>query len=324
MAEFDIIVKAQDLLSEPMRRMADNAKPLDKAFEDLNSRMQQAETRAKTFNEAYAALSVQVADAKKAVQEAKKAFQKDPTDSNDDAWQAASLHVKELTDQMDTFRQASKDNRAEMRNMRDEARKMADDPGTGFGNTLTALARAGLGQMVGQSVQQYANYAISSAFDSQTGTVLSSALGSAISGAAIGSMAGPLGTAIGGAVGAASGLLQGVTANETNKDAAMQSYAQNLTQTAENDSASSLTTGSSIAAQRQQDLLSFGTLLGSPDAAASVLGSIQTMGKSIDALTGKVDALEKIPAKKWDGLVEKVVYLLAAAVVGYVLAQVGL
>jgi len=50
----------------------------------------------------------------------------------------------------------------------------------------------------------------------------------------------------------------------------------------------------------------------------------ESMGKSIDALTGKVDALEKIPAKKWDGLVEKVVYLLAAAVVGYVLAQVGL
>lgn len=47
---------------------------------------------------------------------------------------------------------------------------------------------------------------------------------------------------------------------------------------------------------------------------------VETVGK----LDTKVTALEEKPAKRWDGLVDKIVWAIAAALIGFVLAQVGL
>ena len=59
--------------------------------------------------------------------------------------------------------------------------------------------------------------------------------------------------------------------------------------------------------------------------AVEVLATKQdSMEKSINALTGKVDTLENVPRKRWEGLVEKVFYLIAAGVVGFMLARMGL
>lgn len=50
----------------------------------------------------------------------------------------------------------------------------------------------------------------------------------------------------------------------------------------------------------------------------------EAMSNSVDKLTCKVEALEAEPAKKWRFVVEKAIYFVVAAVVGFVLAQVGL
>ena len=47
---------------------------------------------------------------------------------------------------------------------------------------------------------------------------------------------------------------------------------------------------------------------------------VETVGK----LDTKVTALEEKPGKRWDGLVDKIVWAIAAALIGFVLAQVGL
>lgn len=47
---------------------------------------------------------------------------------------------------------------------------------------------------------------------------------------------------------------------------------------------------------------------------------VETVGK----LDTKVTALEEKPAKRWDSLVDKIVWAIAAAFIGFVLAQVGL
>ena len=59
--------------------------------------------------------------------------------------------------------------------------------------------------------------------------------------------------------------------------------------------------------------------------AVEVLATKQdSMEKSINGLTSKVDTLESVPRKRWEGLVEKIVYLIAAALVGYALAKAGI
>lgn len=50
----------------------------------------------------------------------------------------------------------------------------------------------------------------------------------------------------------------------------------------------------------------------------------ETVAESVEKLDGKVTALEQKPAKRWDGLVEKVIWAVVAAVIAYLLAQVGL
>lgn len=49
-----------------------------------------------------------------------------------------------------------------------------------------------------------------------------------------------------------------------------------------------------------------------------------TMNTSITKLTGDVETLKAEPGKRWKLVAEKVISVVAAAVVGFVLAQVGL
>ena len=49
----------------------------------------------------------------------------------------------------------------------------------------------------------------------------------------------------------------------------------------------------------------------------------ENMSKSVDKLTGKVEALEAEPGKRWKFVVEKAIYFVVAAVVGYALAHIG-
>lgn len=50
---------------------------------------------------------------------------------------------------------------------------------------------------------------------------------------------------------------------------------------------------------------------------------IKTMTGSVDILTTKVDKLEEKPGKRWDGLVDKIIITVAAAVIGFILAKIG-
>lgn len=59
-------------------------------------------------------------------------------------------------------------------------------------------------------------------------------------------------------------------------------------------------------------------------AVAVMAEKMDYMNRSVNALTSKVELLESEPAKKWRFVVEKIIYCVVAAVVGFVLAQIGL
>lgn len=47
-------------------------------------------------------------------------------------------------------------------------------------------------------------------------------------------------------------------------------------------------------------------------------------GRKVDALCADVQALKDEPAKKWRFVVEKSIYIIISAVIGYILARIGL
>lgn len=51
---------------------------------------------------------------------------------------------------------------------------------------------------------------------------------------------------------------------------------------------------------------------------------MKTMNTSVDKLTSKVDALEEKPAKRWDAVVDKIVWAVLAALIAFLLGRIGL
>lgn len=51
---------------------------------------------------------------------------------------------------------------------------------------------------------------------------------------------------------------------------------------------------------------------------------LDTILNKLDEITAKVDALESRPAKRWEGLVEKSIWAVCAAVIAFLLGRVGL
>lgn len=55
--------------------------------------------------------------------------------------------------------------------------------------------------------------------------------------------------------------------------------------------------------------------------AVEVLATKQdNMEKSINGLANKVDALESVPRKRWDGLVDKLIYAVVGAFVAWIIS----
>ena len=53
-------------------------------------------------------------------------------------------------------------------------------------------------------------------------------------------------------------------------------------------------------------------------------GQLSAVQRDLQTLDGKVDALERRPARRWDALVEKVILAVSTAVVTYFLTRMGL
>ena len=51
---------------------------------------------------------------------------------------------------------------------------------------------------------------------------------------------------------------------------------------------------------------------------------MKTMNENVLTLTSEVDELREKPGKRWESLVDKAIWFLAAALLGYVVSKIGL
>lgn len=51
---------------------------------------------------------------------------------------------------------------------------------------------------------------------------------------------------------------------------------------------------------------------------------LQTMTNSVDTLSDKVEKLEEKPGKRWDAIVDKLIWAVLAAIVAFMLGKFGL
>ena len=51
-----------------------------------------------------------------------------------------------------------------------------------------------------------------------------------------------------------------------------------------------------------------------------VVEQMKNMNASVSTLTGEVEQLKEKPRKRWDGLVDKIIWFFASAILGFILA----
>ena len=178
-------------------------------------------------------------------------------------WKTAEENLENIRQQYDLVSRQVRQTTRDMESATGAISRMENRADSAAGSTgiLSALGKAGLGQMAGDAIMEISNTMIGSALGSDGGSLISSALSSAVSGAAIGSMAGF--PAIGAAVGGILGLATGGAQIFASQDEAFKAYYADLYQAGQDRAAESLTAGSATASQRELDAIAFNRLLGS-------------------------------------------------------------
>ena len=277
--EVGIVMSLYDRVSPTLKAIAGNSQAFDKTLDDL-------EESIKSYDKAQDSMVKKYADLKKAMAETDnqvKAAQKSYKKLNDEASKKA---LDEAIDRQAELRRALAETETNLKanskaydDLYEQARKAARGIGetedaarraenragglAGAAGMISALGKAGLYDMLGDAAGQWAGTLASSALGSSGGSLFSSVLGSAGSGAAIGSMIAPgVGTAVGAAIGAGVGLASGASQIYEGRDSVFQSYVQEAAEGQISERDSAISSGSSVAAQRELDAIAFNKLLG--------------------------------------------------------------
>ena len=312
MPEVGIVMTLRDRISSTMKSIAASGKALSSDFENLYERVEDTENRQVALAKALSKTKTSIAQQTDTVKAAQKAWntlrrEKDATAESiseaERAYREESEKLEQLKNNLNEYTEASKDARAETKELYAEWRKVRQDmdasggsgggssPSGGSGDGLLAqLGKAGLYKMVGDVASQWADTLAGSALGDAGGSLFSSALSGAGAGAAIGSIIPGIGTAVGAVVGAGAGLLTGGAQIFEAKDDAFKSYVQDAAENAASDQETAITSGSTIAGSREQTRMAFAQRFGSDEAAGDYLSQVEEMAArthySYDEITG--------------------------------------
>lgn len=280
--DISVALKMTDNLTDAAARMKGNLTSMRTDVGALRTEMT-------ALNDRKLELVVKMESAKKALDEAKKAFKTTGDEASKLAYQTAyadysnvsdelklistqaTLTKKDINDAMDTFRRAN-----------EQAEK---------GSALGQIAQAGLFNQAGQALAGTAATLLTSGLSSDVGSVAGAVFDGAINGASMGMLSGnPMIALAGAAIGAGSSLISGVTQVYENQSEAMKSYVSDLYSSVTQATLDGLEAGMATAGSRETTMVSFSTLLGSAENAAAYLEQVKDLANTTpflyDDLTG--------------------------------------
>lgn len=287
--ETSIVIKTQDKSSEGMKTIAKNAA-------DLGSKLRELQDKAHSLSKEKATLNANFDKAKKELTEAKKKFNETQDAMDGLKMEAAQANFDNLSYQFRSVSKEAEKARKEIENLDTKANKSMNSSGGiggGFKSITNALVTMQAAQMIGGAVQGSLNTKIGSALGSDSGTLASSMISSVLSGAITGSAFGPLGVLAGATVGGITGAISGSAQRYESQDSSFKSYVQDAVQEQLDAQSESLTSGSSIAAGRETDKISFATLFGSKETADSYLSNLVGMANSTPFLYDDLTSMSK-------------------------------
>lgn len=247
-----------------------------KGLEEMKKKVEDTAGKIDELNKRKGTIHVDATKARRELKDAEKAL--DGTKEAADRLAEAKYNFENIQTELRSVSKEAKQAEKDLADLNDAMQRnqnRASSGSSGGDSILSKLAAAGATQMVGQLATQALQQSVESAFGSEASTMLSGILGGATSGAAIGSAVAPgIGTAIGGAVGGLVGAATGALNVQAGREDALKSAVQEVYGNAWEAVTSPLSGGIATAADREQQELAFGTLLGDPDAAKTWLDTL--------------------------------------------------
>lgn len=247
-----------------------------KGLEEMKKKVEDTAGKIDELNKRKGTIHVDATKARRELKDAEKAL--DGTKEAADRLAEAKYNFENIQTELRSVSKEAKQAEKDLADLNDAMQRnqnRASSGGSGGDSILSKLAAAGATQMVGQLATQALQQSVESAFGSEASTMLSGILGGATSGAAIGSAVAPgIGTAIGGAVGGLVGAATGALNIQAGREDVLKSAVQEVYGSAWDAVTAPLSGGIATAADREQQELAFGTLLGSSEDAKTWLDTL--------------------------------------------------
>ena len=293
MPDVSIAVSVRNNASRELGNISRSAEMLENDIEALGHELD-------TLRNRRVSLRMDLDDARRELREARNGF--DETEESIQRLQNAYFNVDHISEELRDVSQAARNAQRDLAAADDELSRSRAGGGVAGGadsggtrSLISRLGEAGAWSYAGDILSNTSQTLVSSAYGSNAGTMFGSVISGATSGAALGTMVGGpgIGTAVGAGLGAVGGVITGATQIYEEKDDAFKDYVQTQTENQLSAQEESLASGSSIAAQREKDLISFGTLFGSDDIAKQYLNDVKQMASSTPFAYDDLTALSK-------------------------------
>ena len=278
-----IAISAKDNFSDAVNKMNNSGIRFNKNLEEMQAQLN-------AINKNRATLKLDVSEAKKNLQALQKEY--NAAKKSGDGLVSDEL-LKKLNEANRGYEQARSNLSLLDKTARETEKSMTNASGA-FSkmeskSVMAGLKNAGIFQIAGNAIGGLASYAVYSRLGTPEGDMLGSIASGVASGAAMGAIVGA--PVIGAVLGGASGLINGITQIETNKDEAFKSAVQEQYNTISGRRAEELSTGTSIAAQRELDKIAFDKILKGDS--TGTLEAVKTMANTTPFLYEDLKGITK-------------------------------
>nr|DAJ19882.1 MAG TPA: tail tape measure protein [Siphoviridae sp. ctedi74] len=288
MPETSIVIKATDRYSDVLKTLSKTTKAFTKDVDSLEEGLY-------ALNKNKYTLKLDAKKAQQALKEAEKQFDLTHSAADGLKMELAQANYDNVVRNLNAVTKEARNTEKELSKLENRSGGGGGGGAANFGKSVVqALAISGITDSAKQILSQGATTLAGSAFGNEGGMLFSNALSMATSGASAGFMvAGPAGALVGAGIGGLVGLGSGALQSYESRDSAFKSYVQDSVQEQLDAQSESLTSGSSIAAGRETDKISFATLFGSKETADSYLTNLVGMANSTPFLYDDLTSMSK-------------------------------
>lgn len=288
MPETSIVIKATDRYSDVLKTLSKTTKAFTKDVDSLEEGLY-------ALNKNKYTLKLDAKKAQQALREAEKQFDLTHSAADGLKMELAQANYDNVVRNLNAVTKEARNTEKELSKLENRSGGGGGGGAANFGKSVVqALAISGITDSAKQLLSQGATALTGSAFGNEGGMLFSNALSMATSGASAGFMvAGPAGALVGAGIGGLVGLGSGALQSYESRDSAFKSYVQDAVQEQLDAQSESLTSGSSIAAGRETDKISFATLFGSKETADSYLTNLVGMANSTPFLYDDLTSMSK-------------------------------